>query len=153
MIPGQNLLKMALTLIAKQVVVYYPYSGRTQNAVGQDVTTYGPGNPIAGSFQPVPRRLYQQYGLDLQKDYWTFYTLNDLLDIERNVSGDQIAFQSQRYQVQSANDWFAMDKWKGVLCVRIGVDPASTPLWGFGRLPRTNSYVNFGNGNFIGSEE
>lgn len=122
MIPGQNLLNMCLTVIAQQTIQYYQFVSRTPNAVGQDVTTYASVINLVGSWQPVPRKLYRIYGLDLQKDYFTFYTSNNLLDITRDVSGDQISFMGRRYQVESDNDWFQLDGWKGVLCVDLGAD-------------------------------
>lgn len=120
MIPGQNILNMALTVIAKQQITYYQFVSRTPNIIGQDVTTYAAPVTLVGSWQPVPRKLYITYGLDLQKDYFTFYTSNNLLDITRDVSGDQISFMGRRYQVESDNDWFQLDGWKGVLCVDLG---------------------------------
>ena len=122
MIPGQNLLNMALTVIARQTITYYQYTGRALNNVGQDVTTYADPVSMVGSLQPVPRQLYAQWGLDLQKSYYTFYTSNNILDIRRDVSADQFAFNNQRYQVESNNDWYAQDGWKGVLCVLIGAN-------------------------------
>lgn len=119
-IPGSNLLNMCLTLIAKQAVTYYEFLSRAENAVGQDITTYEAPVTLYGSFQAVPKKLYELYGLDLQKEYSTFYASNDLLDINRDVSGDQIVYNSRRYQIESANDWYAQDGWKGVLCVDIG---------------------------------
>lgn len=120
MIPGSNLLNRALRLIMRQTVVYYQFVSRAPDDVGQDVTTYASPVNITGSFQPVPRTLYDAYGLDLQKSYYTFYTSNNLLDIERDVSGDQLVFNNRRFQCESDNDWFAVDGWKGVLCVDIG---------------------------------
>lgn len=121
-IPGQNLLNMCLTVIQQQTIQYYQDTGRTLNAIGQDVTTYASPINLVGSWQPVPRKLYIVYGLDLQKDYFTFYTSNNLLDITRDVSGDQVAFKGRRYQVESDNDWYQLDGWKGVLCVDLGPD-------------------------------
>ena len=120
MIPGQNILKMASQLIVFQTIQYYQYESRALNDVGQDVTTYLAVVNIIGSWQPVPRNLYPIYGLDLQKDYFTFYTSNNLLDVTRDVSGDQLAFQGRRYQVESNNDWFQLVGWKGILCVDLG---------------------------------
>jgi hypothetical protein len=148
-IPGQNLLNMALSIIARQSLNYYRFSGRTLNSIGQDVTIYDTPVILVGSWQPVPRQLYQAYGLDLQKDYFTFYSSNNILDVTRDVSGDQIAFNGQRYQCESNNDWFQLDGWKGVLCVHIGPDVSDAKVWGFGSTP-PNIYVNFGNGNFLG---
>ncbi len=120
MIPGQNLLNMALTVIAKQPIQYYQFAGRTLNSIGQDVTTYLDPFTIYGSFQPVPRNLYEAYGLDLQKEYYNLYVSQDVLDVLRDVSGDQIIFNNSRFQCESNNDWFALDGWKGILCVFIG---------------------------------
>lgn len=120
MIPGSDLLDDALTIIDSQTVDYYRSTGRTLNDIGQDVPGYADPVQIYGSLQPVPRTLYEQYGLNLQKSYYTFYTSNNVIDVARNVSGDQFVYNGQRYQVESNNDWYSVDGWKGVLCVLIG---------------------------------
>ena len=101
-----------------------------------------------GSWQPVPRDTVRQYGLDLQKDYYTFYTPNNVLDLARNITADQVAFNGQLFQVESENDWYALDGWKGILCVFIGTDTQQADIFGFGG--EDNNYTNFGNGNFLG---
>jgi hypothetical protein len=58
--------------------------------------------------------------LDLQKDYFTFYLSNNILDIQRDISGDQVSFMGKRFQVESSNDWYQLDGWKGMLCVDLG---------------------------------
>jgi hypothetical protein len=121
-IPGQNILNMALQIIARQTIQYYQYQNRSLNQIGQDLTLYSNPINITGSWQPVPRKLYIVYGLDIQKDYFTFYTSNNILDITRDVSGDQVAFMGRRYQVESDNDWFQLYGWKGILCVDLGPD-------------------------------
>ena len=108
MIPGSNLLNMAFRVIAKETVLYYRDGGRALNAIGQDITIYQPALELSGSFQPVPRKVYYLYGLDLQKSYYTFYASRDILDINRDVSGDQISFKGQRFQCESANDQAAV---------------------------------------------
>lgn len=118
-IPGINLLNKALTIIAKQQVEYVKFLERNLNDEGIWVPTYLPPAPLLGSFQAVPRRLYQQYGLDLQKNYATFYVSANLTDLRRDVSCDQISYDGKVYAVESANDWFAMDGWEGVLCVEV----------------------------------
>lgn len=149
-VPGQNLLTMALTLIAKQFLSYYQAGVRFQNSVGQWVTPFEPGIQMTGSWQPVPRSLMIHYGLDLQKDYYTFYTPNDVLDLDRNITADQVAFNGQRFQVESANDWYEIDGWKGFLCIHIGPDTQQQAVFGFG--PASNGNFNFGNGNFLGTD-
>lgn len=152
-IPGQNLLQMASQLITFQTLVYYKDLGRSLNSVGQDVTQYAIGVPVRGSFQPIPRKLYPILGLDLQKDYYNFYSSTNILDIDRDISADQFGYNGQRFQCVSDNDWFIQDGWKGVLLIHIGIDTGDAYLFGFGKIPTENTYKNFNNGNFVGSEE
>jgi hypothetical protein len=147
MIPGANVLNMALTVIAKQTIIYYRSLGRALNNVGQEVTSYDSGVTLLGSFQPVPRNLYNQFGLDLQKSYFTFYVSANLIDLGRDVSGDQIVFNSLRYQCESNNDWYDIDGWKGVLCVLIE-EQTSQPVFGFGLPLQSNGNFNYDNGDF-----
>jgi hypothetical protein len=149
-IPGQNLLNMALTLIARQGLTYYRALGRELNDLGLYDTTYANGSVMYGSWQPVPRQLMIQYGLDLQKNYFTFYTSNNVLDLDRDITADQLAFNGELYQVESANNWYRLDGWKGILCIHIGRDTRQSNIFGFGTIPSSNSYVNFEHGNFLG---
>lgn len=119
MIPGANLLATARRLIYPQTISYYQATGTALNAINQYVPTYAAPILIKGSFQPVPREMYVKFNLDLQKSYWTFYSDQNIIDIQRDVSSDQIQFNSQTYQCLSSNDWFAVDGWKGVLCVLV----------------------------------
>lgn len=119
MVPGSNLLNRALRLIVSQMVTYYRFISRSVNSVGQDVTLYADPVTLYGSFQAVDRKLYDQYGLDLQRSYYTFYSSNNITDVGRDVSGDQLVFSGQLFQVESNNDWFKVDGWKGILCVAL----------------------------------
>ncbi len=118
-VPGSNLLNIALRAIRSQTIQYYVYTGRAPDSVGREVATFASPVSILGSFQPVSRAVYQQYGLDVSKNYYMFYVQTNALALERNVSGDQIAFNGQRFQCQSETNWFAMDGWTGILVVRI----------------------------------
>ena len=151
-IPGQNILNMASQLILFQTIQYYQFESRALNAIGQDVATYLSVVNIIGSWQPVPRKLYIVYGLDLQKDYFTFYTSNPVLDLDRDITADQVAFNGQLFQVESDNDWYALDGWKGILCIHTGADVQQSNIFGFNTLPLTNDYLNFNNSNFLGSD-
>ena len=123
MIPGSDLLDFALSIIDTEAVQYYQANGRTLNSVGQYVTSFEAPVSVEGSMQPVPRSRYEAYGLDFSKNYYVFYVSQDFVGTERDVSGDQIVFNSKLFQVQSINDWFAVDNWQGVLCVLIGNAP------------------------------
>jgi len=118
-VPGSNLLNIALRAISKQKVGYYKFSGRDLNSIGQYEDTYDDPINIYGSFQAVSRKMYAQYDLDFSKYYATFYTSNDILATDRDVTGDKISYNNYTWKCESNNDWFAQDGWKGVLVVRI----------------------------------
>lgn len=115
MIPGMNLLNIAGAMIDFAVVQYYQYTGRSVNTVGQYIGAFADPVPLRGSLQAVPRSLYEQHGLDWSKKYVILYVSENTTEIQRNVAGDQFTYAGQRYQVESATDWFWQDGWKGVL--------------------------------------
>jgi len=117
MIPGSNLLKKALRIIAKQKVQYYKFTGRTTNSMGKDLPSYADPVTIAGSLQPVDRALYEKFGLDLQKTYYNFYVPVQVFGIQRGISGDKLVFLGNEYQCESVNDWYGIDGWVVVLCI------------------------------------
>lgn len=124
MIPGSNLLNLALSVIARQQFQYFQFLSRAQNAIGQDIATYAAPLSLSGSVQPVPRELYHDNGLDFQRNYFLFYVSENVIDPRRDVSGDIMNFAGNTYQCISENDWFPIDGWTGVLCVQV----ENTPL-------------------------
>ncbi|ENG2644832.1 hypothetical protein ABTQ74_002860 [Salmonella enterica subsp. enterica serovar Banana] len=120
MIPGSNLLNLALGVIGSQTLEYHAFTGRQTNAAGYDIAEYADPAPVVGSFQPVPRAQYANLGLDYQKTYWNFYVSADLLDVARDVSGDQLVFNGKRYQCESITPWRSIDGWNAVLCSETG---------------------------------
>jgi len=147
-VPGSNLLNLALTVIAPQTVTYYKALQRTLNDVGQDVTLYAPAVYIQGSFQPISKSLYEVYGLDFQKTYAVFYTPTNVIDVQRDVSADQIIFDGKRYQCESNNNWYPVDGWVGVLCVMVGKFNPDVDTFGFNEVPTINDNENYSHGNF-----
>lgn len=117
--PGSNILNQALRVIAKQTFSYYAFISRTPNAAGLYVNTYASPISISGSVQPVARNLYQQYGLDFTKNYVMVYTPNNIIDIDRDRSSDQILFNSKAYQVLADTLWFPIDGWTACICIGV----------------------------------
>lgn len=117
--PGSNILNRALRIIAAQSFEYYKFLSRAVNDIGLDVAIYAYPLPTRGSVQAVPRNLFEQYGLEFNKQYLMFYVSQSILDVTRDVSGDQIAYAGNRYQCLSKTDWLAQDGWVGVISVLI----------------------------------
>ena len=118
-VPGSNLLGMALRVIARQAFEYYAYQDRVKNTAGLLVPSYLSPVTLSGSVQPVPRVLYEQLGLDLQRNYLTFFIEKDILDVRRGVSGDKIVFNQITFQCESVTNWYPMDGWVPVLAVQV----------------------------------
>lgn len=118
-IPGANVLSMAMRILGQQTFQYFAFMSRATNSIGQDVATYAPPQSVKGSVQAVPRRLYQQYGLEFDRYYVMVYVPQSVLDVGRDVSGDALMYNSAYYQVLSKTDWYTQDGWVIVLAVQV----------------------------------
>lgn len=120
MIPGSNLLNRALSIINNQSAQWYKFLGRTTNEIGNQISQYDAPVLITGSLQPTDRSLVQQLGLNLEITYFTFYTSNIIVDLERDSSGDQLVINGKQYQCESITPWNDIDGWCRVICRFVG---------------------------------
>lgn len=116
-IPGSNLYRLASRLIKKLPVEYYKYSGRTLDLQRNYVSTYEPVQNLQAQVQAVNRNKYQAYGLDFQKNYIKIFIDVDIVDINRDTSGDYFIFNSKHYKMESQMGWFIQDGWCQCICV------------------------------------
>lgn len=127
MIPGSNLLAQALTIIGSQPVKFYKAVSRVENAAGYLVGQYAPAIPVwSGSVQPVPRGRYESLGLEMARNYVTWFVPMGAVALDRNSSGDQIEWPinadgtpGDRYQLQDATEWVVQDGWTSIVCVKL----------------------------------
>jgi hypothetical protein len=119
MIPGANILSMALSVIGRQSFTYYPYTSRSTSAIGVYATTYGTGAAITGSAQPIPHDLNDKYGLDFQDNGFRFFCSQSVLDVNRDSAGDRIVFSGLYYQVLSITPWFQIDGWVEIVSIQV----------------------------------
>src|SRR4051812_24231810 len=118
MIPGANILNAALSVIAKQSMQYVAYTSRTVAANGDYVPAYAAPVSVLGQIQPVQRRLYEQMGLDFQKNYFNVYIPQNVVDVTRNAASDKFIYNGMTLTVESNQAWFQMDGWTQCLCVQ-----------------------------------
>jgi hypothetical protein len=128
MTPGSNTLALALSVLGSTSVNYFQYAGRTTNAGGVMLATYNAPIVITqGSVQAVKREKYDQLGLDFAKRYINWYVPNlDVVDLERDVSGDVIEVLGRRWQLIGSNDWLGVDGWKSIMAIDIGAATGAT---------------------------
>lgn len=120
-VPGSNLLRMAMGVIGAQEVQWSRFLNKTTNAAGIDVPTFAAPVTVYGSFQAVDQNLLQNLGLDWTKNYATFYASEDFGDVNRDKTGDRLVYGGTTYGVLSKTPWFLQDGWNRVFCVEIKV--------------------------------
>lgn len=119
MVPGSNLLNMALRIIAKQTVQWSHATSRVNNSIGLLEVTYATPVAVVGSFQPVPRNLFEKLGLDFNKEYVSYFTSHTFQDVARDVGPDQFVFAGDTWECMSNTDWTNVDGWLQSLAVKI----------------------------------
>ena len=119
MIPGANLFNVASRLIGMQKVQYMKNIGRVQDKSRNWISKFAAPVMLRASVQAVNRSKYQELGLELQKNYVNIFTTADIVDIERDASGDQFIFNHRLYQMESETSWTVQDGWASCLCVEI----------------------------------
>ena len=116
--PGSNIFKRASKLIKLQTIQYYAATGRTPNAARQWVPAFAAAAPLRASVQMVPRSSYADLGLDFNKVYVNIFAAANLVDLQRDTSGDRFIWAGDLYQMQNENSWFVQDGWASALAVR-----------------------------------
>lgn len=117
-----NLFNQAATIIPTQGGEIRRWKGRVRNSKGVMVDTYAAPAPICGSFQAVPRTLFEQMGLDYKKTYYMLFTSEDVTGLQRDEAGDRVLFEGRLLKAQVEGGWKPIDGWSGVLMVEIPND-------------------------------
>lgn len=118
-VPYSNLLAMALKVISPSTFLLFPSPSRALNSIGMYVSSYSPPLTLSGSVQAVNRNVYQQLGLDLQKNYIEIWVSADANDIARGRSGDKVVWQGYEYQLVTEVNWRKIDGWISVMAVEV----------------------------------
>ncbi len=126
LVPGSNLLRLAHRLISWQDVTYFRTTGRTLNAAKQWVAEYDAGTKLQCSIQAIDRNTYINMGLDFNVLAVNIFAPLDLVDVERDSSGDQFEYNGDRYKMANGQNWFEQDGWATCMAVRINA-VAATP--------------------------
>lgn len=122
-VPGSNLLRLASRVIRFQIIQYYRTNGRTQNAARQWVPTFEPGFNMSCSVQAVNRKNFSQMGLDFNSFYVNLFASLDIVDLERDSSGDRFVYNGSLFQMSQNQNWHSQDGWATCLGVRIDQNP------------------------------
>lgn len=112
MIPGINLLNVAMGMLGSQSVEYAQYMGTTTLENGVKIESYA--DPITiddCSVQPIPKSNYRENGLNFSREYVTWWVSRDVLGLDRDFGGDKITWNGKTWIVDSDVSWFEQDGW------------------------------------------
>jgi hypothetical protein len=130
LVPGSNLLAMALTVIGSTPVDYFAFQSAETGPTGLDLTTYADKVTIStGSVQAVDKSRYTELGLDWAKTYRVWYVPElDAQSISRDPddNGDVFETLGRRHQAVGGTDWFGIDGWLSIIGVDIGPATGAT---------------------------
>lgn len=118
-IPGSNLLRRANRLIKFQSVQYYSASDRVLNSARQWVPGFAAPTALSASVQAVNRNSYADLGLNFNSFYVQVYASLNMVDLQRDASGDRFIYNGDLYQMENGQSWFQQDGWATCLAVRI----------------------------------
>lgn len=120
LVPGGNILGVALGAIRAQLVGYHAWQSRAPDAKGVLKDVFAARVEIAGSMQPVSRDRVQFLGLDASKSYATLYAPGLAQPVSRDRGADKFDYAGRVYAAEGKTDWTAQDGWNGVLLVDVG---------------------------------
>lgn len=118
-IPGANVLSLALRVIQPQTLQHYAFTSRSINSVGDFIDVFASPVSIQGSFQAVNKKLYQELGLNLAKNYSILLTTANVQVTGRDRTGDKVTFAGKTWVCESDQNWGSVDGWRKVLCVEV----------------------------------
>lgn len=114
-----NILSMALSAIPAQTPQLRIFVTRTENTAGDTIATFAAAIDIQGSMQPVDKKLYQQLGLNLAKNYSILFVTGNIQPTARDRDGDIILFGGSTWQCESDRNWSTVGEYRKILCVEI----------------------------------
>ena len=124
LVPGGNLLSVALGALRGQIVGYQAWTGRTKDAAGVFTDTFAARVEIGASIQPLSKDRIQLLGLDTSKSYVTVYALGRQFTVNRDRGSDRFDYGGRVYAtVDKPAGWSGQDGWNALICVDIGPFP------------------------------
>ena len=112
---------MAATSIlgCNKTFTFYKYEGATIDDMGRDVPSYADAVTYRGSIQPVPNKMYEQLGLDLDKNYKTVFCSKLMYSNAESVQPDRIVYDGRTYEIVENKNWYETNGYTKVLMVEL----------------------------------
>ena len=118
-----NLLPIAMNatsiLGCNQQFEFYQFQGSTLDDLGRDIPQYLEPINLTGSIQAVPNKMYEQLGLDLDKNYITVFCPQLIQSLAQNSQPDRIIWNNRTFEAIETKDWTNLNGYTKALFVEI----------------------------------
>lgn len=118
-----NLLPIAMNatsiLGCNQQFEFYQFQGSTLDDLGRDIPQYSDPMNLKGSIQAVPNKMYEQLGLDLEKNYITVFCPQLIQSLAQNSQPDKIIWNNRTFEAVETKDWTNLNGYTKALFVEI----------------------------------
>ena len=113
-----NVLLTAMRVIPPEPITYEKYIGTSVNSVGMDVPYYSQPIHTKASIQyHISEKMYQAYGLSLNKDYALVDIPANIIGSEGSKTPDRLTFHGKKWIVVKNNNWFIYNGWVKLIVV------------------------------------
>ena len=118
-----NLLPIAMAATAilgcNKQFMFYKFLGSELDEYGRDIPAYADPVVYTGSIQAVPNKMYEQLGLDLDKNYKTVFCPELMRSLAESLQPDIIEYNGGRYQIIENKNYYETNGWTKALIVEI----------------------------------
>lgn len=118
-----NLLPIAMRTTAilgcNKNFLFYKWIESTVDLMGRDVPKFAPPILATGSIQAVSNKMYEQLGLDLNKNYKIVFSPTLIQSIAEEIQPDRILYDGRTYEVVENKDWYETNGYTKVLMVEL----------------------------------
>lgn len=98
---------------------YFKYLRTEIDDMGRDVPAFDNPKPYTGSVQPVPNRLYEQLGLDLDKNYKIIYSPQLMKSLAEEIQPDRIVYENRTFEIVENKNWYETNGYTKILMVEL----------------------------------
>lgn len=118
-----NLLPIAMNatsiLGCNKTFLFYKYIGTIIDDLGRDKPDFAEPVRITGSVQPVSNKMYEQLGLDLDKNYKIIYSSALINSIAEDIQPDRVVYDNRTFEIVENKNWYETNGYTKILMVEL----------------------------------
>ena len=112
---------MAATCIlgCNKTFTFLKYLGTTIDDMGRDIPQFDEPKTLTGSIQAVSNEMYEQLGLDLNKNYKIVFSSTLMKSLAEDIQPDRIIYNNRTFELVENKNWYDTNGWTKALVVEL----------------------------------